>query len=110
MGYAEADGDVTYMAKINLAFRLRNVQSGISLKLALADIFAVKDVSDYLGEYYTASGPTMKPAHVNYPVVISQLEHKVVFGDLTKTAGNLIVNKWIFVPYSHVPSYTDPRA
>ena len=46
--YTEPHGDVTYMAKINPAFRLRKVQSGVTWKIAIADPFAVEDVSDTL--------------------------------------------------------------
>ena len=112
--YTESHGDVTYMAKIKLAFRLRKVQSGVIFKIAIADFFAVEDVSDYLGEYHTLSETGMQATYLDYPVVpvvISKLDHKVVFGNLTRTiADNLKVDKWIFVPYSHVQSYTDPRA
>ncbi len=91
------------MAKIKLAFRLRKVQSGNTLKVALADLYAVKGVSDYLGEYYTATDKEMDPTHLNYPVVISKLDNMVSFGNLTRTSVvNLKIGKWIFVPYSHM--------
>ena len=107
--YTAADGEVTYMAKMKLAFKLRKTQPEHTLKVALADLYPVDDLSDYLGDYYVDT--RMKPVHLNYPVIISRLDHKVVLGNLTRTTvDSLKINKWIFVPYTHVQSYDDPLA
>ena len=108
--YAEDHGEVTYMAKIKFAFRLRKLQTQSILKIAVADLYPAEDACDYLGDYFTVSSE-QRPTHVNYPIVISRLGYKVVFANLTKTrTDKLKVGRWIFVPYSHVQSYTDPRA
>ena len=107
--YKEVTGLVTYIVKINSSFRLRNLWSGETLKIALADLYVAIPQSSNLGDFYLVSA-TDKPSHLNYPVAIQFIDQKVVLGNLTRFAPcKFEMDVWIFVPYTHVQTYVDPN-
>lgn len=109
--YVEADNrEVVYVAKLKSAVKVIDPNNAFSLRFAVCDLYTANAREFPEGTQLSVPAQS-SPSFTDYPVLLSSLDCKLLFCNLTRSAAASAhhrVQQWLFIPYSNVQAAVDP--